>query len=112
MTNVIEELRKHNGASGDDTDDQFNEIDEILDAYKPEGYTVEEVYEEFEEAGRWSNYKTKVYRVDESSVTAYFELWEEVPATEMQDGQDCSWGFNEVEPKEVTVIKYVAKEGR
>lgn len=112
MTTVIEKLVALNGSEGSDTNDKYNEIDDILDVYKPEGYASEVVSETFEEGGRWSNYETKVFRVDEAGVSAYFELFTEVPASESQDGQDCSWGFREVEPKEVTVIQYVTKEGR
>ena len=42
---------------------------------------------------------------------AYFELWEEVPATELQEGGDFSYGFHEVVPQEVTVTQYVVKKG-
>ncbi|SER88149.1 hypothetical protein [Psychrobacillus sp. OK032] len=112
MTKIIEELRKLHGAEGEDTNDEYFEIDDILDAYKPEGYTSKVVDTIFEEGGRWSNYETKIFEVVEGDETAYFELFREVPASETQEGQDSQWSFGEVEPKEVTVIQYVAKEGR
>lgn len=33
----------------------------------------------------------------------------ETPATESQDGMDLSYHFHEVIPKEITIIKYIAK---
>ncbi|MBX6360525.1 MAG: hypothetical protein IRZ03_10660 [Acidobacterium ailaaui] len=110
MKNVIEILRKHNGAEGENYDEVRKEIESIIDVYKPEGYTVEEVHSEFEEGGRWTNVSTKVYKIEQNGEVAYFELWREVPASEIQEGMDLSWGFNEVVPKEVTVIQYVHKE--
>lgn len=114
MTNIIEELRKYNGLDGSEKDNKFEEIDDLLwsGRSKSSKYKAEEVHEEFEEGGRWSNHRTRVYKVEQDGETAYFELYDEVPATEMQDGQDCSWSFCEVEPKEVTVIQYVAKGSR
>jgi len=106
LPEIITKLKALSGAGGDDVNDEYWEIDEILDAYKPDGYSTEVVEESFEDGGRWSNYRTQVYKVEQSGVTAYFELWREVPATEMQEGQDCMWGFNEVLPVEKTVIVY------
>ncbi|WP_010495019.1 hypothetical protein [Paenibacillus elgii] len=92
-------------------DENWRAIDDILDVYKPEGYEVDEVQTEFDEGGRWTNVETVVYKVTENSgAEAYFRVWREVPATEMQDGGDFTFGIREVEPLEVTVLQYVAKE--
>ena len=36
----------------------------------------------------------------------YFQLWQEVPASEMQEGGDFMFGLHEVEPIEVTVTRW------
>jgi hypothetical protein len=109
MTNVIEKLRELSGTEGVNWDDAYEEIDSIIDAYKPKGYTVYRVYHEFEEGGRWYNIETDVYKVEQNGEVAYFELWREVPASEIQEGMDLSYGFYEVVPSEVTVIRYLRK---
>ncbi|WP_337102370.1 hypothetical protein [Paenibacillus sp. YIM B09110] len=104
-------LRKHVGRQGEVWDAAYEEIDVAFDGYC-EGveYSVEQVDEEYEDGGRWTNYRTKVYRVEEAGEVAYFSLWRELPATEMQDGGDFSYELTEVVPKEVTVIQYVTKK--
>jgi len=109
MKNVIEILRKLDGVEDVNYNKDYEEIENIIEAYKPEGYTVENVHHEFQDGGRWTNIETDVYKIEQNGEVAYFELWREVPATELQDGMDLSWGFCEVVPKEVTVIKYVLK---
>ena len=111
MTNVIEKLRELSGTEGENWDDTYELIDSIIYPFKPEGYTVKCVHHDFEEGGRWYNIESNVYRVEQNGEVAYFELWREVPATEIQEGMDLSYGFYEVVPQEVTVIKYVPKEG-
>ncbi|MGG3987446.1 hypothetical protein [Bacillus smithii] len=96
MKNVIEILRKLDGVEDVNYNKDYEEIENIIEAYKPEGYSIENVHNEFQDGGRWTNIESNV-------------LWREVPATELQDGMDLSWGFYEVIPKEVTVIKYVLK---
>lgn len=108
--NVIDLLRNYCGADGEVGDNTFRVISDVIHAYKPKGYVVEDVENSFEEGGRWSNYETTVYKVEENKVTAYFRMTEEIPATEMQEGGYFDYSFDEVEPKEVTVIKYVKKE--
>ncbi|MCP6682955.1 hypothetical protein [Bacillus nakamurai] len=113
MAKIIEELRGYGDVDGileyGSGDRTFWSINELLYDYKPEGYSSQEVYNTFEECGRWSNYETSVYEVNEGGEIAYFELGVERPATECQDGMDLSYHFREVVPQEVTVIKYVAK---
>jgi hypothetical protein len=109
MTNVIEQLRKLDGTEGVNWDDVYEEIDSLLSPHKTDNYTVKTVYHDFEEGGRWHNIETDVYKVEQNGEVAYFELWREVPASEMQEGMDLSWGFYEVVPKEVTVIRYLRK---
>lgn len=108
MTKVIEMLRGLNGTEGENWDEKRETIDSLLNPYKKD-HTSKVVHSEFEEGGRWYNVETNVYEVKEGEEVAYFEFWNEVPASEVQEGMDLSYGFYEVEPKEVTVIKYVAK---
>lgn len=107
---IIEKLRSFHGENGDQND-IYNEVDGILDACKPTGYSVMKVKTELEEGGRWSNWKTTVYKVTENGKEAYFSFDREIPASECQEGMDLSYSFVEVIPKEVTVIQYVVKEG-
>jgi hypothetical protein len=106
---IIENLRSFHGANGLQ-DDIYHEIDDILGAYKPDGYSIEEIETGFEEGGRWSNWKTVIYKVTENGAEAYFSFGQEIPASECQDGMDLSYDFVEVIPKEVTVIQYVVKK--
>lgn len=64
-----------------------------------------------EEQSRWSVYKSCVFK--QKSTGKFFEAFWGEGATEYQEGQNEPWSFNEVEPKEVTVIKYVnVKDGQ
>lgn len=57
---------------------------------------------------RWSVTMSRVYK--KLSDGTFWELvWDE-PATEQQDGQEYNAYMHEVEPKEVTIIQYVAKK--
>jgi len=107
---VIEKLRSFHGENGIQND-IYNEIDDILDAYKPAGYSVVKVKVELEEGSRWSNWKTTIYKVTENGEEAYFSFDQEVPATECQEDMDLSYSFHEVVPQEVTTIQYVVKKG-
>lgn len=109
---VIAKLRKFGKIYSDDKyeDNRFDAIYwGILERYRPEGYSVKVVDENFEDDGRWSIYESKVYKVEENGEVAYFKLRQEEPATEIQEGMPCFWSFYEVVPKEVTVIKYEPK---
>lgn len=115
MKSIIEELRDFCGKQGEVWDENYETIDAALDGYMSDKdgfttYKVEKVDESFEDGGRWTNYRTKVYRITETDGSvAYFSLWRELPATEIQDGGDFSYELEEVEPKEVTTIRYVTK---
>lgn len=102
---AITVLRKHIDKQGEVWDEAYEEVTVVLDRY---GEQVDETYED---GGRWTNYRTTVYRVSESEEVAYFSLWRELPATESQDGGDFSYELSEVVPQEVTVTRYVAKKG-
>jgi hypothetical protein len=92
-------------------DGAWCEIDEILDGYGPEGYEVESVQSESGEGGRWTTTRTITYEItEEGGDVAYFTLWRERPATEMQDGMDFAYTLTEVEPREVVVVEYVRKK--
>lgn len=57
-----------------------------------------------ENQSRWSIYKSCVYK-QKSTGKLFGAYWGE-GATEYQEGQNESWHFAEVEPKEVTTIAY------
>ncbi|MER2007435.1 MAG: hypothetical protein ABS939_08275 [Psychrobacillus sp.] len=86
----------------------YSERDERLDVLESLDFE-KVVHSEFKDYGRWSNYETKVYEITEGEEVAYFEYGEEIPATESQEGMDCSFHFREVKPKEVIKVIYVAK---
>ncbi|WP_338532614.1 hypothetical protein RBB83_17395 [Paenibacillus peoriae] len=111
MENVIEKLREliGNEYEGEAWDETHEEVDTILDRYKPVGYVSEKIDSSFEDGGRWTNYQTDVYRItQDDGKVAYFSVWREVPATEIQDGGDFSVSIEEVVPQEITVIQYVS----
>lgn len=107
MENVIEKLRNLIGEEyeGEAWDETHEEVDAILTC-KPEGYTSEHVSTTFEDGGRWTNWETDVYRVEQCGRVAHFSVCREVPATECQDGGDFAVNITEVVPQEVTVIQY------
>ncbi|WP_068616517.1 hypothetical protein [Paenibacillus tuaregi] len=111
MENVIAKLRELIGDEyeGQAWDETHEAVDVILGAYKPEGYAVGCVDEEFEDGGRWTNFKTNVYRVEQpDGQVSHFRICREVPATECQEGGDFCVSIDEVVPEEVTVIKYIS----
>lgn len=101
---MIEELRKLDGY--DSTYESWRDIPELivdlLDCHDP-------IKTKYDEGGRWSNYETNVYKIEETGEVAYFSVCREVPATESQEGGEFTIELDEVVPKEVTVIEYVAK---
>lgn len=114
MSNVIEKLREIEAKVDAESwplvgNENWREIDDILDAYKPEGYEIEEVSEEHGEGGRWTTTVETVYKItQEDGKVAHFRLYREEPATEMQEGGDFTFGFCEVVPRPVTVVQYFA----
>jgi hypothetical protein len=46
------------------------------------------VDETFEDGGRWSNYRTRVFKFYHNREHVYISVSEEIPATEIQDGGD------------------------
>lgn len=114
MSNVIEKLRELEAKVDAKSwplvgDENWREIDDILDAYKPEGYTIEEVFVGHGEGGRWTTTVEIAYKItqDDGNV-AHFRLYREEPATEMQEGGNFTFGFCEVVPRPVTVVQYFA----
>lgn len=114
MNNVIEKLRELEAKVDAQSwtlvgGENWREIDDILDAYKPEGYTVEDVHEEHDEGGRWTKTVTTVYKITQvDGKVAHFRLRRDMPATEMQEGGNFTFGFYEVVPRPVTVVQYFA----
>lgn len=64
---------------------------------------------DFEEGGRWSNFESEVFKVEEGDEVAYFRVTHEVPATESQEGMDSSYEIEEVEPHQVMTTIYRRK---
>lgn len=103
--NLIEKLREVGSFTVDTS--YYRRDDENRELYEELVYGGgKRVHSEFENGGRWSNYETKVYKVTEGEETAYFEVFEEVPATESQEGGDYEADVYEVTPYEVMVVKY------
>lgn len=99
---VVNKLLAYDGFDGDTSDVEVEEIEELL--YEAD---AQEVDESFTEGSRWSNYRTTVYRVvDEEGQEHFFAAYAEIPATEMQDGGDFSYEFNEVHKKTKTITVY------
>ena len=67
-----------------------SEIDGMEDGEKAELIEVagEQVREDFEEGGRWSNYRTRIYKFSYEGEFVFISISDEVPATEMQEGGD------------------------
>lgn len=59
-TNYIEQLRKYDGFEGNRGYRRSKEIDEIDDLLWDAKST--EVHSEFKDGGRWSNYRTTVFK--------------------------------------------------
>lgn len=102
---TLRELGDCSGSTGGAYSSKCGQLEtlELLDGYNA-------FKTEFEDYGRWSNYKTEYFKLEEDGEVAYFEYGMERPATEMQEGQDCSWHFKEVFPKEIKTIIYVGKD--
>jgi hypothetical protein len=103
---LIKELRELGRLDG--TVDWYSNkrLPDALEDLEEEGKVIKS---EFEDYGRWSNYVTKVYKIEEDGEVAYFEFGMEKPATESQDGMELSYHFLEVKPVEKVIIEYVAK---
>lgn len=68
-------------------------------------FDAEEVSNEFQDSGRWTEHWISVFRRGDE----YVALSYEVPATEYQEDSEGESEAYEVEPVEVVVIKYVKK---
>jgi len=92
------------GCDGDHAEDWEEYGDEVF---------AVNVYDKIYDTSRWSEHHEQVFRIgDRFFMTGY-----SVGATEMQDESPYEYEgewveVTEVVPKEVTVTKYVAKEGR
>ncbi len=62
-----------------------------------------EVADEIIDQRRWATTYRSVYRLPDGQ---YVELTEDRPSTEMQEGGDFSFELYEVEPVQVTAVKY------
>jgi hypothetical protein len=115
----IEELRALGSFDGEitgysrrDYDERLDTVEELTDynpRYSKRPYTVKLVEDNIEDHGRWSDYRTRVFKVEEDGEVAYFEYGCERPASEMQEGMDLSYHFQEVVAVPITTFKYVAK---
>lgn len=121
---IKDDVLKHLFVSTLIQDDARYAIDELFEKGK-EGYekdveemdaryaleiveSMDEVDETFEEGGRWSNYRTRVFRGRVASEgNVYVEVLDEIPATEMQEGSDfMEPEFRRVYPHKVTATVY------
>lgn len=110
--NVVEQLKaigtisvtkSYYSSLSAELEEKIDTVNEIIEVHGVE------VFSEFEDGGRWSNYETSVYEVTDGKQVGYFRILKEVPATEMQEGGDFLWEFDEVEPFEVTTTQYRRK---
>ena len=97
---------------------EIGEVDTCLEYYGKDGdadlvteietllFWCKEVDHYFEKGGRWSNFEVTTYEINEDGETAYFQVTEERPATEMQECGEFTWVFFEVEPYQETITKY------
>lgn len=112
LIKTLRELGNFDGTTGSygNRDERLDELEVLTSRWRRlTDCEVKVVSSEFEDLSRWSNYETHVYEVKEGDEVAYFEFGEERPATEQQDGMDCSYHFQEVIPQEVKIIKYIPK---
>ncbi|MED4841555.1 hypothetical protein P9695_14880 [Weizmannia sp. CD-2023] len=101
--NTIEELRKFGMVDDYRFSAKQHQIEDMLEKY---GKLVDQ---DFEEGGRWSNFEIYTYEIKTDGETAYFQVVEEVPATELQDGMDLIFQFYEVNPVVVSKTVYERK---
>ncbi|MFD2704679.1 hypothetical protein [Salibacterium lacus] len=97
----------------DKTRDDFErEIAEMPDSEKVELLEEgNEVDESFEEGGRWSNFRTRVFRHYFEGEFVYVSVSDEVPATEMQDGGDfMEPNIERVYPKKIETTVYTTEK--
>lgn len=67
---------------------------------------VDEVYDDFEDSGRWSISKAYILNIDGE----WYRCWEEVGLTEMQDNEWWDQVLVKVHQKEVTIAVWVTDE--
>ena len=61
---------------------------------------VDEIYEDFEDSGRWSIGKAYIIALDDG----FYRCWEEVGLTEMQPNDWWDQTFKKVEQREYTAV--------
>lgn len=67
---------------------------------------VDEVYDDFEDSGRWSIGKSYIIALDDG----FYRCWEEVGLTEMQPNEWWDQTFQPVHTKEVTIAVWATDE--
>ena len=67
---------------------------------------VDEIYDDFEGASRWSIGKAYIIALDDG----FYRCWEEVGLTEMQPNEWLDQTFQPVHTKEVTISTWVTDE--
>lgn len=80
-------------------------VEDIIEVVEEsrEGSIVEE---EFNEGGRWTNYKKTTYRFSMSGEGVYYRVIKEIPATEMQEGSEGDPGIERVYPHKIETVVY------
>lgn len=99
------------GKTREDFEKEIDEMDlcDVIEEFE----NMPLVVEDFEEGGRWSNYRTRVYKGELERESVYIEVNDEVPASEMQDGgdfQDPSYGRVYPHKVEKTVFESFPQE--
>lgn len=100
---------------GKSKEDFQSELDELSVGDKVELLESfgDRVEENFEEGGRWTNYRIRVFRFWHEKEHVYVNITEEVPASESQDGTDLSEpSIDQVYPHKVeTTVYKTTKQG-
>lgn len=98
------------GKSKEDFEEQLLEMStsEKVELLESHGKQVDE---KFDAGGRWTNWRTRVFRFWHGGDFVYVRVLEEVPATELQDSTDLSEPeIDQVWPHKVEKIVYTTEK--
>lgn len=79
-------------------------VEWLIDNYP--GLIVDEVYDDFEDSGRWSIGKAYILKIDDD----YYRVWEEVGLTEMQPNEWWDQTPQKMVQHERTITEWIAVE--
>lgn len=100
----IEKLLTYDGLDVYSDAEEVEDIERLLYLTK-----AEEIQQEFREGSRWSNYRETIHKVvadEPDGRVFFFKTVEEIPATEMQDGGEFTFEFDEVHEHTETIKVY------